>query len=227
MTVEPFATAAVPAELGLCRRAACAARSSPDGCVDVGMLPGVVSLVSRHGRIAHLDSYGSMDLEAGRPMQPGTIFRMYSMTKPVVSVALMMLYEEGRFRLEEPVETFIPALAERQVLIGGTAARPELVPARRSITLRDLLTHTSGIIYPGWGRCRRARRDLPVDPGRWALRQPGSAGVCRGAWQGAARVPSRRVLELWPVDRRLRAPGRGDLGKDARRLSVGAHLRAA
>jgi CubicO group peptidase (beta-lactamase class C family) len=148
LTVEPFATAAVPAELGLSAEQLAHLDRHLHGCVDVGMLPGVVSLVARHGRIAHLDSYGSMDLEAGRPMQPGTIFRMYSMTKPVVSVALMMLYEEGRFRLEEPVETFIPALADRQVLIGGTAARPELVPARRSITVRDLLTHTSGIIYP-------------------------------------------------------------------------------
>jgi CubicO group peptidase (beta-lactamase class C family) len=116
--------------------------------VDDGTIPGVVTVVSRHGRVAHLDVYGSMDIAAGKAMEADTIFRIYSMTKPVVSVALMMVYEEGRFRLDEPVETFVPELANRRVLVGGTAEKPELVPARRSITPRDLLTHTSGIIYP-------------------------------------------------------------------------------
>jgi CubicO group peptidase (beta-lactamase class C family) len=148
VSIELSLPVVTPAEVGLSELQFAQLDRHLHGYVDAGTLPGVVTLVSRRGRIAHVDAYGSMNIAAGKPMQTDTIFRFYSMTKPIVSVALMMLYEEGRFRLDEPVETFIPELADRQVLVGGTAEKPELVPARRSITPRDLLTHTSGIIYP-------------------------------------------------------------------------------
>ena len=111
-------------------------------------IAGGVTLLARHGQIAHLGAYGMMDVEAGKPMTPNTIFRIASMTKPITSVAVMMLYEEGHFRLNEPVSKFIPAFKEMLVLPPEDAedsAQP--VPAKRQITIWNLLTHTAGLTY--------------------------------------------------------------------------------
>ena len=111
-------------------------------------IAGGVTLIARHGKIAHLGAYGMMDVEAEKPMTPDTIFRIASMTKPITSVAVMMLYEEGHFRLHEPVSKFIPAFKEMRVLPPEDAedsASP--VPATRQITIWNLLTHTSGLTY--------------------------------------------------------------------------------
>ena len=77
-------------------------------------LPGIMTLVQRHGKVVHFGKFGLMDIEAGKPMQEDALFRIYSMTKPIVSVALMMLYEEGRFSLKDPVSKFIPAFKKTQ-----------------------------------------------------------------------------------------------------------------
>ncbi len=74
--------------------------------VDIGHIPGAITAVARHGKLVHFETYGNMDAEAGKPMAPDTIFRIYSMTKPIVSVGLMMLYEEGRFQLDDPASRF-------------------------------------------------------------------------------------------------------------------------
>ena len=111
-------------------------------------IAGGVTLLARHGKIAHLGVYGMMDVEAGKPMTPYTIFRIASMTKPITSVAVMMLYEEGHFRLNEPVSKYIPAFKEMHVMPPESAedsAQP--VPATRQITIWHLLTHTSGLTY--------------------------------------------------------------------------------
>ena len=111
-------------------------------------IAGGVTLLARHGKIAHLGVYGMMDVEAGTPMTPDTIFRIASMTKPITSVAVMMLYEEGHFRLNEPVSKYIPAFKEMHVMPPESAedsAQP--VPATRQITIWNLLTHTSGLTY--------------------------------------------------------------------------------
>ncbi|MCY4571060.1 MAG: serine hydrolase [Candidatus Poribacteria bacterium] len=111
-------------------------------------IAGGVTLLARHGKIAHLGTYGMMDVEAGKPMTPDTIFRIASMTKPITSVAVMMLYEEGHFRLNEPVSRFIPAFKEMQVLPPEDSEdSAEPVPATRQITIWNLLTHTSGLTY--------------------------------------------------------------------------------
>jgi len=111
-------------------------------------IPGGVTLLARHGKIAHLGTYGMMDVEAGKPMTPDTIFRIASMTKPITSVAVMMLYEEGHFRLHEPVSKFIPAFKEMHVLPPEDAEDSvSPVPAIRQITIWNLLTHTSGLTY--------------------------------------------------------------------------------
>ena len=111
-------------------------------------IAGGVTLLARHGKIAHLGAYGMMDVEAEKPMMPDTIFRIASMTKPITSVAVMMLYEEGHFRLHEPVSKFIPAFKEMHVLPPEDAEDSVApVPATRQITIWNLLTHTSGLTY--------------------------------------------------------------------------------
>ena len=119
-------------------------------------IPGAVLLIARHGKIAYFESVGKRDPQAGTPMTKDSIFRIYSMTKPMASVAAMMLVEEGRMNLDDPVAKFIPQFAKMNV--GVEKADPaggkpvlETVPARRPITIQDLLRHTSGITYGIFG----------------------------------------------------------------------------
>jgi CubicO group peptidase (beta-lactamase class C family) len=118
--------------------------------VDQGVLAGAISLIARQGRIADLYVVGLRDREAKAPMTRDTIARMYSMTKIVTSVAVMMLVEEGKLKLTDPVGTYLPELAKMSVWKSGTGAKPIVEPAAAPITIKQLLTHTSGIIY-GFG----------------------------------------------------------------------------
>lgn len=111
--------------------------------VDRGVLAGASTIVARRGEVVHAGLIGERDREAGLPMTADTIFRLYSMTKPVVSTALMMLHEEGLFQLEYPVSRYLPAFGGVKVL----AADGSLVDPVRPIEVRDLLTHTSGLTY--------------------------------------------------------------------------------
>ena len=115
--------------------------------VDDGRLTGWLVAVSRRGRLAHVSCYGSRDTEAGLPVVPDTLWRIYSMTKPVTSVAAMMLYEEGAFELTDPVSAFIPAFADARVYAGGSDQRQVTVPATEPVRIWHLLTHTSGLTY--------------------------------------------------------------------------------
>jgi len=115
--------------------------------VDDGRLPGWLVAVSRLGRLAHVSCCGSRDLEAGLPVEADTLWRIYSMTKPVTSVAAMMLYEEGAFELTDPVSAFIPAFAHVRVYTGGSDQRQVTVPASEPVRIWHLLTHTSGLTY--------------------------------------------------------------------------------
>jgi CubicO group peptidase (beta-lactamase class C family) len=114
--------------------------------VDSEKLAGTLTLVARHDKIAHFQPLGLMDVASEKPMARDTIFRIYSMTKPITSVAVMMLYEEGHFLLTDPIEEFVPAFADVRVL-GQTGTEVNLVPPQRAITIRDLLTHTAGLGY--------------------------------------------------------------------------------
>jgi CubicO group peptidase (beta-lactamase class C family) len=104
---------------------------------------GISTMVSRRGEVVHAEQFGFQDKEAGTPMAPDTIFRIYSMTKPIVSTALMLLHEEGAFQLEQPVAQYLPAFATTKVL----ADDGNLVDQARPMQIRDLLTHTSGLTY--------------------------------------------------------------------------------
>jgi CubicO group peptidase (beta-lactamase class C family) len=142
-----------PEDLGL--SSSRLARISPffdEAYVSPGRLPGVLTLVARRGQVASLGLVGDRDKANGRPIEADTIFRMYSMTKPVTSVALMSLYEEGRFQLDDPVSRFLPELGGLRVWDDGTPLAYRTVPAERDITVRDLLTHTAGFTYGFMGR---------------------------------------------------------------------------
>lgn len=115
--------------------------------VDTGRLPGVTTAVSRRGRLAWFDVRGRADVARDAPMADDTIVRIYSMTKPIVSVALMTLYEEGRFQLSDPVSRFIPSFAGLRVWDDGNPAKYRTRFPEREMTVRDLLTHTSGLTY--------------------------------------------------------------------------------
>jgi CubicO group peptidase (beta-lactamase class C family) len=115
--------------------------------VDENKLAGVLTAVARHGQIAHLDMVGQMDIEANKPMQLDTIFRIYSMSKPITSVAVMMLYEENRFLLTDPVSRFIPEFEHVQVFVRKNGSGTELADPVRPIAIHDLLTHTAGLAY--------------------------------------------------------------------------------
>lgn len=117
------------------------------GYVADGKHAGAVTLVVRHGRIVDWRTWGRADLDTAAPMEKDTIFRIYSMTKVVTSVAALQLYEQGRFLLDSPVTNWIPELARLQVIQGGTAAAPQLVPATNTLTVRMLLNHTGGFTY--------------------------------------------------------------------------------
>ncbi len=115
--------------------------------IAAGDLAGAVTLIARHGKIVHLGVHGMADREAGRPMKEDTIFRIASMTKPITSVAAMMLYEEGKFLLSDPVAKYLPEFAHMTVLPPGAPPGSTPVPAKRPITIRHLLTHTAGFTY--------------------------------------------------------------------------------
>lgn len=115
--------------------------------VDEGKLPGYLVLVARKGHPAFLHRYGLRDVEADLPIEEDTIFRFYSMTKPITSVALMMLYERGLFQLNDPVSRFIPEFGQMQVYVSGEGDNIVTRPPQREVTIRDLFSHTAGLTY--------------------------------------------------------------------------------
>jgi CubicO group peptidase (beta-lactamase class C family) len=115
--------------------------------IDDKRIAGAVTLVARHGKIAYFKSQGSLDRESNKAMRNDAIFRICSMTKPITSVAVMMLYEEGRFLLEDPISKYLPEFKNPRVYVKPAQGEPYTIPAAREITIRDLLTHTSGLTY--------------------------------------------------------------------------------
>ena len=136
-----------PADVGLSAERLSRAAAHFDRYVDEGKLPGYLMLVARRGKAAYFHRYGLRDVEAGRPIERDTIFRIYSMTKPITSVAALMLFERGLLQLDDPVSEFIPAFKQLEVFESGDAESYRTVPAEREMTIRDLLTHTAGLTY--------------------------------------------------------------------------------
>ena len=116
--------------------------------VDTHQVGGIVTLVARDGKMVDPQTFGYQDVDLKTPMGADSIFRIMSMSKPITSVAVMMFFEDGKLALTDPVSRFIPAFREMKVLTrGANGTEPTLQPARRQITIRDLLTHRSGLTY--------------------------------------------------------------------------------
>jgi CubicO group peptidase (beta-lactamase class C family) len=115
--------------------------------INQGRLAGMTTMLARHGKIVHFEAYGARDREAGRAMPPDAIFRIYSMTKPIIGVGLMTLYEEGKFQLSDPVAMYIPEFADLEVAAGVGVSGPLVEAADHPMTIRELMTHTAGLTY--------------------------------------------------------------------------------
>lgn len=139
--------AASPADVGLSAERLARLDAAMQAEVDAGRKAGIVTLIARRGRVAHLKAYGMAERESGTPMRADSLFRLYSMTKPITSVALLMLYEEGKFQLSDPLEKYIPAFKDVQVLAGMDGERMRLEPPRRKPTIHDVFRHTAGFSY--------------------------------------------------------------------------------
>lgn len=110
--------------------------------IEAGKLVGVVTMVARHGKIAHFETIGNYGLDNDKPIEKDTLFRIFSMTKPITTVAMMMLYEEGKFQLGDPVSKYLPEFADQKILRDG-----ELVPPLSPMTIEQLMSHSAGLTY--------------------------------------------------------------------------------
>ncbi|MCY3965336.1 MAG: serine hydrolase [Acidobacteria bacterium] len=145
---EPELQHAKPADVGMDPAGLKKLNEAMHGMVDGGKLAGVVTMVSRKGKVVHFDAYGKRDIENGVPIEKDTIFRIYSMTKPIVGVAMMTYYDEGRFALDDPVSKLIPEFKGLKVAKeDGPDGNPITEDADHPMTMRELMNHTAGLTY--------------------------------------------------------------------------------
>jgi CubicO group peptidase (beta-lactamase class C family) len=152
-----------------------------DRYVEAGLLPGWQLVIARDGEIAHAATSGLRDMEAGLPVEPDTIWRIYSMTKPIASVAAMSLWEEGAFELKDPIARWLPAFADARVYRGGSDLAPRTEPLTEPIRMWHLLTHTSGLTY-GFHRAHPVDalyREAGFD---WTFPEGLDLAACCDAW---------------------------------------------
>ena len=196
--------------------------------VDDGRLAGWQIAVTRRGEVVHASTYGHRDRELGLPVEPDTLWRIYSMTKPLTSVAAMRLWERGRFELTDEVSRYIPSFADVRVYDRGSAAKPFLVPATEPVRIWHLLTHTAGLTYgflhtsvvdaiyraKGYEWGVPPGTDLEAACDQWAalplLFQPGSAWGYSVATDVLGRLVE--VVSGQPLDEHLREHVTGPLG---------------
>ena len=182
-----------PEEVGLSSARLGRIRDHLQGYIDAGKLAGTLSLVARHGKIAYFEPQGHLEIEQERPIAQDSIFRIYSMTKPLVSVGLMMLWEQGRFQLDDPVHKFIPSWKDQGVFVGGNHPNWKTTPAQRPMNVRDLLSHQSGLTY---GFMERTNVDA-------AYRKVGIADLTRPGYtsRGMVEELASQPLEFSPGTR--------------------------
>ena len=161
-------TAGRPEDVGLASYRLRRIRPALEAEIAAKRIPGAVVMIARHGEIAHCDAVGVRDPASGTAMTTDTIFSIASMTKVMTSVAILMLYEEGRLLLSDPASKYLPQLAGMQVGV-GSGGDFKLAPATHEFTVQDLLRHTSGLTYPGRGDTEAHRRQ-PGDPFTMAVR---------------------------------------------------------
>ena len=137
----------MPEEVGVSTERLERIRPVMQSYVDDGRIAGFLTVVARHGKIVHFETIGMRDIENKKPMEADTLFRIHSMSKPITSVAVMMLYEDGHFQLDTPVSEFIPEFKNMKVY---NEDQTEILDAKKEVTIKHLLTHTAGLTY-GWG----------------------------------------------------------------------------
>lgn len=136
-----------PEQVGLSSERLARLRPWMERYVADNKLPGVLTVVARRGKAAYAECVGYRDVAAKAPVTEDTVYRIYSMTKAITSTAIMMLYEEGKFQLDDPISRYLPMFKDVRVFAGGTAEKYDTVPAKSPITFKQLLTHTSGLTY--------------------------------------------------------------------------------
>src|SRR3954451_21059660 len=151
--------------------------------VDDGRLPGYLAVVARDGRVAHVASAGKRDLETGAPVEPGTLWRIYSMTKPITTVAAMLLWEEGAFELNDPVARFVPAFADARVYLRGSAQKPLTAALAEPMRIWHLMTHTSGLTY-GFHHTHAVDEIYRANGFEWTTPPGMDLAACCDAWAG-------------------------------------------
>ena len=138
---------AEPAEVGMCAERLARIDTHFQRYIDDGRLPGWLITVSRNGKLVHLSTAGHRDVEASLPVELDTIWRIYSMTKPITAVAALMLWEEGGFELNDPLSDYIPSFADTKVWRSGSVTNPILEPQSNPMRLWHLMSHTAGLTY--------------------------------------------------------------------------------
>ncbi|MDX1382899.1 MAG: serine hydrolase domain-containing protein [Thermoanaerobaculia bacterium] len=139
---------AAPADVGMSAEGLDKISEAMQTIIDDGELVGASVVVARHGKIVYFETFGEQNQEEGIPMSKDTIFRIYSMTKPIVGVALMQLYDQGKFKLSDPVEKYIPEMAGVKVAkADGPDGKPEVEAPGHKMTIRELVSHTGGLTY--------------------------------------------------------------------------------
>ena len=216
-----------PEQVGLSAQRLDRVRKWMHNWVDSGRLAGMVAVVMRKGELAFAETCGRADVERNKPMRPDTIFRIYSMTKPLTSTAIMMLYEEGRFQLDDPISKFIPAFANPRVYAGGSRGKID----SRAGRARDQFPRPAD---PHVGPDLRlhgeqsGRRALPRQGRRrFPDRRHQPQGGRREARDLPADRPARQGVELQRRHRRAGLSGRGHLGPALRGLPQGEGAEAA
>ena len=210
-----------PESLGLSQERLARIHAMAKKHIDAGEISGAVMLVARRGQIAYLDVQGVMDVDSKKPMARDSVFRLASMTKPVIGVSIMMMLEEGKLRLDDPVSRFIPEFKNQQTAIqqsgatGNTPVKFYTVPAVRDITIKDLLTHTSGLSSGPMGQSivtregrrrpedtlstylpRVAKSPLEFQPGaRWMYSASDGFDVLARVVEVAAGMPLNQFLQ--------------------------------
>ncbi len=154
MTLYEGLPRAIPEDVGMSTSRLGRIAPVMQGYVNNGKIPCALTMIAREGKLVHFEKCGMQDIAAAKPVEFDTIFRLYSMTKPITSVAVMMLYEEGHFQLTTPVSEFVPAFKDMKVYTEDGSA---IVDADREVTIKHLLTHTAGLIYES------DKDDHPID----------------------------------------------------------------
>jgi CubicO group peptidase (beta-lactamase class C family) len=223
-TASPKAAGFDPARLGVLH-------ATTKRFVDEGQHAGLITLLARNGKLVDFQAYGYRDLEKQLPMERDTICRVYSMSKIITCAATLVLFEEGRFNLDDPVANYLPELKGMKVWAGGTQDAPKLEPLKRPITIKHLLTHTSGLMYDFSGEDELAKlwhsADLWSGPGLSSFiaklgklhlkHQPGDAytyGVNQDVLGGLIERVSGRTFGVFLDERIFRPLGMKDTGFD-------------